>query len=92
MSATLASAVYLLCFLASAICAALLIRQLRRSGSPVLYWSAACFVFLALSNLLVVFDNVVLGPDVNLRIGRLVLTLLAVSVLLFGFIWEAEQD
>lgn len=92
MSATLASAVYLLCFLASAICATLLIRQLRRSGSPVLYWSAACFVFLALSNLLVVFDNVVLGPDVNLRIGRLVLTLLAVSVLLFGFIWEAEQD
>ena len=92
MPATLASAVYLLCFLASAICAALLIRQLRRSGSPVLYWSAACFVFLALSNLLVVVDNVVLGPDVNLRIWRLVLTLLAVSVLLFGFIWEAEQD
>ncbi len=92
MPATLASAVYLLCFLASALCAALLIRQLRRSASPVLYWSAACFVFLALSNLLVVLDKVILGPEVSLRTGRLVLTLMAVSVLLFGFIWEAEQD
>jgi len=92
MAATLANAVYLLCFLASAICAGLLIRQLRRNRSPVLYWSAACFVFLALSNLLVVFDKVVLDPDISLRPARLILTLLAVSVLLFGFIWEAEQD
>ena len=51
----------------------------------------ACFVLLALSNLLVVIDRLVL-PDVSLRTIRLWLTLLAVSVLLYGFIWEAERD
>jgi len=83
--------VYLLCFLASGLCAILLMRQYRTVPSPVLLWSAACFVLLALSNFLVVIDLLLL-PDVNLRPARLVLTLLAVSVLLFGFIWKAEQD
>ncbi len=92
MSSTLASAVYLLCFLASATCAGLLVRQLRLNGSPVLYWSAACFILLALSNLLVVVDKVILGREVSLLTVRLVLTVIAVAVLLFGFIWEAEQD
>ena len=71
--------------------AGLLVRQYRFTSSPVLLWSAACFVFLALSNLLVVVDMLIL-PDVYLRPARLVLTLMAVSVLLFGFIWEAERE
>jgi hypothetical protein len=91
MGGILPGLVYLLCFLAAGLCAALLVRQYRRASTPVLVWSAACFVFLAISNLLVVIDQLVL-PDVNLRAARLVLTLLAVSVLLFGFIWESEGD
>ncbi|QZH76508.1 MAG: hypothetical protein JY451_02010 [Erythrobacter sp.] len=83
--------VYLLCFLTSALCAGLLLRQYRFVASRVLLWSAACFFFLALSNLLVLIDKVIL-PDIDLKIARLWLTLLAVSVLLFGFIWEAEQE
>ena len=91
MSATLSGLVYLLCVLASALCAGLLVRQYRRSRTPVLVWSAACFVLLAMSNLLVVIDRLVV-PDVSLRTVRLLLTLLAVSVLLYGFIWESERD
>ena len=91
MSPTLSALVYLLCFLTSAVCAGLLVRQYRRSSTPVLVWSAACFVLLALSNLLVVVDRLVV-PDVSLRTVRLILTLLAVSVLLYGFIWESERD
>ncbi len=83
--------VYLLCFLFAALCTGLLVRQYRLVPSPVLLWSAACFFFLALSNLLVVFDQLVY-PDNNFRSARQLLTLLAVSVLLFGFIWEAEHD
>lgn len=83
--------VYLLCFLTAALCAGLLVRQYRAAPTPVLLWSAACFVFLALTNMLVVVDRLVL-PEVDLRTERLVLTLLAVSVLLFGFIWAAERD
>lgn len=91
MSGMLSDLVYLLCFLFAALCAGLLVRQYRIARVPVLLWSAACFVLLALSNLLVVIDQLVL-PESDFRPARLMLTLLAVSVLLFGFIWEAEQD
>ena len=91
MFASLADLVYLLCFFASALCAGLLVRQYAKTRIPVLLWSAGCFVLLALSNLLVVIDQLVLTES-DLRPPRLVLTLLAVSVLLFGFIWEAEKD
>lgn len=83
--------VYLLCFLTASLCAGLLVRQYRAAPSPVLLWSAACFVFLALTNLLVVVDRVILIP-LDLRTERLALTLLAITVLLFGFIWEAEAN
>lgn len=91
MSGTLSDIVYLLCFLFAAMCAGLLVRQYRIAPTPVLLWSAACFVLLALSNLLVVFDQIAM-PESNFRTPRLLLTLLAVGVLLFGFIWETEQD
>lgn len=91
MALTLPDLVYLLCFVASALCAALLVRQHAASPSPVLLWSAACFVLLAISNLIVVIDQMIL-PELNLRTLRLILTLLAVSVLLYGFIWGMERD
>lgn len=92
MTAMFPGLVYLLCFLTSAACAALMVRQHRRAPSPILMWSAACFSLLALSNLAVVVDRIILGPEISLRPIRLLLTLSAVSVLLFGFIWEAEQE
>jgi hypothetical protein len=54
-------------------------------------WSASCFALLAANNLLVIFDILVL-PDIDLRLYRLVLSLAAASVLLFGFIWDVEGD
>ena len=92
MTPILSGLVYLMCFVTSALCAVLLVRQYRTAALPVLLWSSACFVLLALSNLVVVVDQLMLDPGISLRPLRLVLTLLAVSVLLFGFIWEAEQD
>ena len=91
MALTFPDLVYLLCFVTSGLCALLLSAQYRRSPSPLLLWSAACFVFLALSNLMVVVDQLVL-VDRDLKLSRLVLTLIAVSLLLFGFIWEAEKE
>ncbi len=83
--------VYLLCFVTATLCAVLLVRRYLAAATPILLWSAACFVFLALSNLLVVLDRMVF-LEVDLRTPRQVLTLLAVSLLLYGFIWEAEKD
>ncbi len=79
--------VYLLCFLTSLSCCLLLIRSYRRTKSKVLLWTAACFVLLAIDNLLVVFDLILL-PNVDLLMPRLLATLLAVSTLIIGFVWE----
>ena len=79
--------VYLLCFLTSLSCCLLLIRSYRRSRSKVLLWTAACFVLLAIDNLLVVFDLILL-PNVDLSVPRLLATLLAASTLIIGFVWE----
>jgi len=78
---------YLLCFLTSLCCCLLLIRRYRRDRSKVLLWTATCFVLLALDNLLVVLDLIVL-PNVDLAMLRLFCTLFAVSTLLIGFIRE----
>ena len=79
--------VYLLCFLTSLSCCLLLIRSYRRSKNKVLLWSAACFVLLAIDNLLVVIDLILL-PNTDLSVPRLLVTLLAVSTLSIGFIRE----
>ena len=82
--------VYGLCLLTSAACAALLIRSYLRSRQPLLLWSAACFSFLAVNNLLVVLDMVVLTQS-DLSAARLATGLTAVCVLLYGFIFEVDR-
>jgi hypothetical protein len=82
--------VYLLCFLTSSACAMLLGRSFRRTGARLLFWSALCFVLLAANNLVVIIDLLVLR-DRDLGLVRALLALAAVSVLLFGFIWDRED-
>ena len=83
--------VYTLCFLASSACAWLLARSFRLSGARLLLWSSLCFVLLAANNLVLIIDMLVL-PDADLRLGRLLFALAAVSVLLFGFVWDLEKE
>jgi hypothetical protein len=84
-----AIAVYLLCLLASAACAGLLVRSYLRNRTKLLLWSAACFVLLALNNLFVVAD-VLVFPPVDLTLWRSLSSLAAVSMLLYGFVSELE--
>ena len=85
--------VYVLCFLTSAACAWLLGRSYSRSGVRLLLWSSICFVFLAGNNLILALDLVVWpAPEVDLRLPRLLLSLAAVASLIWGFIWEVEQE
>jgi hypothetical protein len=88
---TFPAIVYILCFLTSSACAWLLGRSYVRSETRLLLWSSASFVLLAGSNLLLVLDLLVF-PETSLRIGRLLLSLSAVSVLIFGFVWDLEED
>lgn len=82
--------VYVLCFATSAACAWLLGRSFQRVGARVLFWSALCFGLLAVNNLLLVVD-LLLIPSVQLRFPRALVALAAASVLLFGFVWDLEE-
>ena len=85
----MATAVYLLCFLASAACGWFLVRSYLRTGTKLLLWTAACFVLLAFNNFLVIWD-LVFFPRIDLQLARLAVSLLAAGVLLYGFIWERD--
>ena len=91
MSELFPTVVYSLCFLTSAACAFLLGRSYSRTGARLLLWSALCFVLLGLNNLVVVIDLVLLSEAVTLQTPRLLLSLAAVAVLLFGFIWDLDE-
>lgn len=81
--------VYLLCAATSAACALLLLRAHRRTATPLLLWSGLCFVGLALNNVLLVVDAIVV-PDVDLSTLRLVPAVVGVAFLLYGLVWESR--
>jgi hypothetical protein len=83
-------AVYLLCFATSLVCLILLVRSYLRTRTRLLLWSSLCFVFLALNNLLLFVDVVVFPVEVDLLPYRQLTSLIGISVLLYGFIWETD--
>jgi hypothetical protein len=86
----MAAAVYLLCTLTSIVCAALLIRAYRGNRARLLFWSSLCFIGLALNNVLVFFDLIVV-PQIDLRLVRDAVALIALAIMLFGLIWDQER-
>ena len=84
----IALAVYLLCMLTSAFCAALLLREYRRTSARLLLWSSLAFFGWALNNLLV-FTDFILIPSVDLALMRTTVALCSVGLLLYGLIWDA---
>jgi hypothetical protein len=79
--------IYMLCVVTSLLCAYLLVRAYRLGKSRLLVWSALCFALLAVNNLVLAVD-VLLLPDVDLGILQLLTSLAAVMVLLYAFVWE----
>jgi Family of unknown function (DUF5985) len=92
MTEIFATVVYLLCLATAAACAWLLGRSYRRNGTRLLLWSSICFAFLAANNLALVLDRVVWPNDVDLRLVRLFLALAAVASLIWGFVWDVEDE
>jgi hypothetical protein len=85
----MAAFVYILCAFTSVLCAALLLRASRRTPSRLLFWSGNSFIALAIANIML-FVDLVMVPNHDLLILRNVITLLGIVMLLYGLIWEAE--
>jgi hypothetical protein len=84
-----ASIIYGLCALMSFGIAFLLWRGYAKTRSRVLFWSAWCFTGLTLNNVLLVLDKLVF-PETDLSLFRQVTALVAVSLLLYGLVFEEE--
>jgi Family of unknown function (DUF5985) len=79
--------IYMLCVITSLLCAWLLARAYLRAKTKLLVCSALCFALLAVNNLVLAVD-VMLLPNVDLSILQLLTSLAAVMVLLYAFVWE----
>ena len=88
--ATFNFVLYLLALLTCLACTVLLFRGYARSGLRLLLWSALCFVFFTLNNLLLFFDLVVFPDSIDLRPWRLAAALIGLLFLLYGFIFESD--
>ncbi|MBA3392722.1 MAG: hypothetical protein H0T89_08765 [Deltaproteobacteria bacterium] len=83
----MAEAVYLLCALTSLFCAVLLFRSYWRQRTRLLMWSTVCFVGLAINNLLL-FVDLVIVPDLDLGLVRTGVAFTAIMSLVIGLLWE----
>lgn len=83
--------VYGLCLLASLSCAGLLFRAWAAARTRLLLWTAVAFGFMALNNLLLVVDLVLLPTQVELWWYRQAALAGAIGVLIYAFIWEVDQ-
>lgn len=81
---------FLLAALTSIACTLLLFRGYARNGVRLLLWSALCFVFLSINNVLLFLDVIVFPAALDLRLYRLGAALAGIVCLLYAFIWEAE--
>lgn len=86
----LASLVYLLGAVVTAICSVLLLRGFARSRSRLLLWSGLCFAGLTVSNGLLFVDLVLLPDDPSLYMWRLSTAAAAMLLLLYGLVFESE--
>ena len=85
----LAEAVYILCALTSILCALLLFRGYRATRTRLLFWASLCFFFLALNNVLLYID-VILLPKISLFAWRNGAALAGMLLLVFGLTWETQ--
>jgi hypothetical protein len=85
----LKTALYVFAVLSSGACAVLLLRGYLRRRIRLLMWSAVCFVCLTINNV-ALFTDLVVFPEVDLRLARVIPALIGMTLLLYGFIWDSD--
>ena len=83
----MAPVVYVLCALASIACAWLLVQSYRRTRLRLALLTCLCFAGLALNNVLL-FVDLVMVPDVDLSVLRSAVAIVAMLLLVSGLVLE----
>jgi len=85
----MAETIYLLCAATSVLCAVLLFNGYRASRTRLLFWSCLCFIGLAVNNVLLFLDLVVV-TSLDLSLLRTSVALAAMLALCLGLVWESR--
>jgi hypothetical protein len=85
----MAAVIYSLCALVAALCTFLLLRGWLASRYRLLLWTGICFAGLTATNVLLFLDKVVFLA-VDFTPLRMLVTLVAMGVLLYGLVWDAQ--
>lgn len=85
----MAATVFILCALTSAACMVLLIRGWLASRTRLLLWASLGFCGLAINNLILVIDRLVV-PHIDLGLPRVLTALVGVTIMLYGCICDAD--
>jgi hypothetical protein len=81
---------YAIAAISSATCAVLLLRAYAHRRIRLLMWSGICFIGLTINNV-ALFVDLVVFPQIDLRLARLVPALAGMMCLLYGFIFDADS-
>lgn len=79
--------VYLLCTATALGSAVLLLRGGLSGGGRLLIWASLCFFAMALNNVLL-YANFVLLPNVDITLAARLLTMVGIVLLNIGLIWH----
>ena len=82
-------ALYILAVASSGTCAILLLRAYLHRRVRLLMWSGICFIGLTVNNI-ALFVDLVVFPQIDLRLARLIPALIGMMCLLYGFIYDTE--
>lgn len=82
-------AVYMSAAVLSAACAIMLFRGYGRNRVHLLFWSALCFLGLALNNILLFVDRIILPNSIDLSLPRGLTGVAAMALLIYGLVREA---
>lgn len=85
----MAELIYGACAVAAFLCACLLLQAYHYSRYRLLLWGGLCFAGLTLNNVLVIIDKLTV-PEIDLSTLRLATALLAMLILLYGLVFDAE--
>jgi hypothetical protein len=86
----MAAIIYVLGTLTTLLCSIMLLRGYLKGRRKLLLWSGLCFAGLTLSNALLFVDLVLLSDTVSLHVLRLGTAAVAMTLLLYGLVWESE--
>ena len=81
--------VYVLAAGTCLLCAVMLFRGYARTRVRLLFWSGLCFIGLALENLALYVDVVVV-PAYDISLWRRLPGLVAIILLVYGLVWDSK--